>query len=215
MGAPGVAFTPRFSKLLTHCGFPHPRRGPAARAGKTSHSISPKLKIHHHRHPTRSVAPTIMSENIQTQECPTTQMPLRSTSHRMHQPASPSIVKNRHWLSSKALGVSGPLRQPHSFHRRDSFQSFPHRATFRQGEWLMPQPTTSFPVLAQLPFPRRPARPKISLWTRTARSQPQTKRRQIPIATTVRIRSCMRLIINNLQFLNRDSTISEIPVAYD
>jgi hypothetical protein len=51
VGAPGVAFTPGFSKLLTHFGFPHPRRGPAARAGKASHSISPKLKIHHHRHP--------------------------------------------------------------------------------------------------------------------------------------------------------------------
>jgi hypothetical protein len=77
----------------------------------------------------------------------------------------------------------------------------------------MPEPTISFPLLAQLPILRHPAQPKISHRTRSSHIQPQSKRSKIPIATTVRLRICIRLIINNLQFLNRDSRIREIPIA--
>ena len=61
----------------------------------------------------------------------------------------------------------------------------------------MSEPTTSFPVLA--PEPPRPTRNR--------------KEARNLIATSVRIRIRMRLIINNLQFLNRESQISPISFA--
>ena len=77
----------------------------------------------------------------------------------------------------------------------------------------MPEPTTCFPVLAQLPLLRRFVRSKISPRIRASQPHPQSKEAKIPIATSVRIRIRMRLIISNLQFLNRDSQISGIPAA--
>src|ERR1700722_3834311 len=115
---------------------------------------------------------------------------------------------------STALGATAPPSHPHALsHRSDSFPSFPPRATFSQGEWPMHEPTRSFPVLAQLPLLSRTFRPITSPRTRAYQLHPQSKRTTILIATSVRIRICMRLIINNLQFLNRESQIIPISIA--
>jgi hypothetical protein len=78
----------------------------------------------------------------------------------------------------------------------------------------MPEPTTYFPVLAQLPLFAAPPDRKFHREPEPPRPTREPKRsKKIPIAASVRIRIRMRFIINNLEFLNRESQISQIPIA--